>query len=390
VVEVAWVLAVLAGVVGIVWGAEAFAEHLAPAAVALRVSSFALALLLAGAEPEELATGVASSLRHAPGVAFGDVIGANVAMCLVALGVGAVIAPLPFGTRVRRYGLVAVPAGVACAVVAWGGRVSRLEGGLLVAAYVAYVGVIWALEGRPPALGETAGLDEAQREAATTTARRRVGRDLVTVVAGIAAMSVGATLLVEGARHLAHADTSQTRLGLTLVGFATAFELVVLAWSAARRGATEAVVAAVVGSFAYNATMTLGASALTRPLRITQSHDLHLPLVVMVAALLLALVPRVAVTAPHPSYGNSAARLLSRFPRRHVAHRLTMVCIPVLILTRCPICRPLCLALSNRAVIAERRKPSTGVPPTAPLASPPWAWPLPVGSSWPSPWSPAR
>jgi cation:H+ antiporter len=47
-----------------------------------------------------------------------------------------------------------------------------------------------------------------------------------------------------------------------VVGFATAFELVVLAWSAARRGATEAVVAAVVGSYAYNATMTLGASAL--------------------------------------------------------------------------------------------------------------------------------
>jgi hypothetical protein len=38
--------------------------------------------------------------------------------------------------------------------------------------------------------------------------------------------------------------------GLTLVGFAIAFELVVLAWSAARRGITEA----VVGSYAYNDT----------------------------------------------------------------------------------------------------------------------------------------
>ena len=37
--------------------------------MALRVSTFALALLLAGAEPEELATGVAASLRHVPGVA---------------------------------------------------------------------------------------------------------------------------------------------------------------------------------------------------------------------------------------------------------------------------------------------------------------------------------
>jgi cation:H+ antiporter len=71
--------------------------------VAPRVSTFTLALLLAGAEPAELATGVAASLRHAPAFAFGDVVGANVAMCLVALGVGALVAPLPFGPRVCRY-----------------------------------------------------------------------------------------------------------------------------------------------------------------------------------------------------------------------------------------------------------------------------------------------
>ncbi|HXA30618.1 MAG TPA: hypothetical protein VNV87_00060 [Acidimicrobiales bacterium] len=284
-----WVVLVLAGVAGIVWGAESFAEHLAPAAVALGVSSFALALLLAGAEPEELATGVAASLRHAPAVAFGDVAGANVAMCLVALGVGAFIAPLPFGTRVRHYGLAAIPVGVLCAVVAWGGQVSRLEGLGLVGVYVAYVTTVWVLEGEPPTLGETAELAEAQEQASVATVRRRVGRDLLIILAGIVAMAVGATALVEGIRHLAHADSSQTTLSVTLVGFATAFELVVLAWSAARRGASEVVVAAVVGSFAYNATMTLGASALARPLRISDTGPLHLPLVAMVGALVLAM-----------------------------------------------------------------------------------------------------
>jgi cation:H+ antiporter len=284
-----WVLVVIAGVGGIVWGAEAFAEHLAPAAVALRVSTFALALLLAGAEPEELATGVAASLRHAPGVAFGDVAGANVAMCLVALGVGAVLAPLPFGTRVRRYGLAAVPVGVACTVIAWGGQVSRPEGLGLVGLYLAYVAVIWALEGQPPILGETAELAEAKQHAAAASTRRRVGRDVAVILAGVAAMAVGATVLVEGVRHLAHASSSQTVLGVTLVGFATAFELVVLAWSAARRGATEAVVAAVVGSFAYNATATLGAAALARPLHITDATTLRAPLVAMLAVLVLVL-----------------------------------------------------------------------------------------------------
>jgi cation:H+ antiporter len=286
---VGWVLLVVVGVAGIVWGAEAFAEHLAPAAVALRVSTFALALLLAGAEPQELATGVAASLRHAPGVAFGDVAGANVAMCLVALGVGALLAPLPFGTRVRRYGIAALPVGVVCAIVAWGGQVSRLEGLGLVGLYVTYIAAIWVLEGQPPTLGETAELDEAKEEAAAATTRRRVGRDLAIILAGVGAMAVGATVLVEGVRHLAPGASSQTVLGVTLVGFATAFELVILAWSAARRGASEAVVAAVVGSFAYNATMTLGASALARPLHITDATTLHIPLVAMLAALTLVL-----------------------------------------------------------------------------------------------------
>lgn len=90
------VAALLGGVAIIVWGAETFAEHLAAAAARLGVTSFALALLLAGAEPEELATAVAATLRDSPAIAFGDVIGANAAICLVALGVGAVLAPLPF------------------------------------------------------------------------------------------------------------------------------------------------------------------------------------------------------------------------------------------------------------------------------------------------------
>lgn len=118
-----WLAIAAAGVGAIVWGAEAFAEHLAVASDRLGVSAFALAVLLAGAEPEELATAVTASLRHVPAIAFGDVIGANVAICLVAMGVGAVLAPLPFDRQVRRYALAGVPAGALAAVVAWDGRV---------------------------------------------------------------------------------------------------------------------------------------------------------------------------------------------------------------------------------------------------------------------------
>lgn len=281
-----WLLLALAGVACIVWGAETFAEHLSVASVRLGVSSFALALLLAGAEPEELATAVTASLRDTPAIAIGDVIGANVAICLVAIGVGAIIAPLPFSPRVRRYALAGLPLGALAAAFAWNGTVTRIEGALLVTAYVAFIAVIWIIERQPPTLGETAELGEA--EATSTTGR--VGRELLLVLSGVAAMAIGAIALVEGIRRLSGVEATQTKLGLTIVGFATAFELVVLAWSSARRGISEAVVAAVVGSFAYNSTMTLGAGALARPLALLDPVSLHLPWILMLASLAAVLI----------------------------------------------------------------------------------------------------
>ncbi|MCY7289327.1 MAG: hypothetical protein LH624_14045 [Cryobacterium sp.] len=280
-----WLAIAMVGVAAIVWGAETFAEHLSVASARLGVSTFALAILLAGAEPEELATAVTASLRGAPGIALGDVIGANVAICLVALGVGAVLAPLPFDRKVRRYALAGIPAGLLAAVIAWDGSVSRIEGIVLVAAYVVFVATIWIIERQPPALGETGELAEAQEAAGSERHTRRVGRELGLVLAGVAAMAVGASALVEGIRRISDVEATQTRLGLVVVGFATAFELVVLAWSSARRGITTAVVAGVIGSYTYNVTMTLGAGALARPLRISDPELLHGPWAAMLAAL---------------------------------------------------------------------------------------------------------
>jgi cation:H+ antiporter len=93
---------------------------------------------------------------------------------------------------------------------------------------------------------------------------------------------------------------------LIVVGFATAFELVVLAWSAARRGVSEAVAAGVIGSFAYNVTMSLGAGAVARPLRIAHPGQLHGPWLAMGGALLAALL----LAFPRRQLGRTAGWLL--------------------------------------------------------------------------------
>lgn len=286
-----WIGVIIVGVAAIVWGAETFAENLGEAAVRLQVSSFALALLLAGAEPEELATTIAATLRNAPAIAFGDVIGSNIAICLVALGVGAIVAPLPFGKRVMRYALFGFPIGVAAVGFIWNGQVTRLEGAILLALYILYIGIIWIVERQPPAMGETGVLEEAAEELAhEKTRKHRVGKELLLVAAGLVAMAIGSVMLVEAVRQITRVEETQTTLALTVVGFATSFELVILCWSAARQGATEVVVAGVVGSFAYNVTMTLGAAALIRPLTITDASLLHKPAIAMLAALVLVIL----------------------------------------------------------------------------------------------------
>lgn len=247
-------LAVLAlGVALIVWGAEQFAEHLAAASARLGVTTFALALLLAGAEPEELATAVAAGVRDVPAVAFGDVVGANAAICLVALAVGALVAPLPFSPTTRRYATLALPAGVLAVAFAWDGEVGRIEGGGLVVAYAAYVTLIWVRERRPPSLGEIGELEEAETSSGS---HGRVGRELGLVVVGTVAILVGATLLVEAVRRFTDVEADQTRLSLTILGLAT---------------------------------MTLGAAALITPLGISEASLLHLPALGMIAALVLVL-----------------------------------------------------------------------------------------------------
>jgi len=205
------------------------------------------------------------------------------------LGVGAWIAPLPFRAGVMRYALLGLSLGAVGTWFAWDGEVSRLEGGVLVVLYVTYVAAIWWVERKPPTLGEVGELAEA-REAAGAGVTGRVGRDLALVVAGVTAMAAGASLLVEAVQRISGVESVQTRLRLTLVGFATGFELVVLAWSAARRGISEAVGAGVVGSFAYNTTMTLGAGALARPLVLSDASTLHRPLAFMLVALLLVVL----------------------------------------------------------------------------------------------------
>ncbi len=275
-----------ASAVALMVGAELFAENAGAAGRRLGVTALAVGVLLAGAEPEELITAVTAGVRDRPGIGVGDAIGANVTMLTLAIGLAALVRPLPLRGRIRSYALGATVAGIAAAVVVADGRTSRAEGVALVGLYVLGVAVVWVREREVPVVGEVA---EVLEDADGTDEEERPALGLALAVVGIVVMAFGGTVAVQGAERVVEAlSITDTAVGLTLVALATTAELLALVWAATRRDVSELAVAAIVGSAAYNATATLGGAALARPAA---------GLDVRTAAVLAAALPAIVVAA---------------------------------------------------------------------------------------------
>lgn len=264
-------------------GAEAFAEHITEAASRLGVSVLALGVLLAGAEPEEAVTAMLAAGQGHPALAAGDAIGANLVILTVAIGLAALLTPLPVSRRVMEYAAAASAAGVLAVALMWNGVLGRIEGTVLVLAYAVGVVWVWRREQEPPVIGEIAELAEEEH---TRTGGPEPSRALLLVLLGLLGMVSGGFLAVQGAEGLVDAfGATESVVGLTVLALATSAEMIALVLAAHRRGVTEIALAGAVGSVAYNATITLGLAAWVDPLLLGRSSP------VLVIGVVTAVLP---------------------------------------------------------------------------------------------------
>lgn len=262
-------------------GAELFSSHVGAAARALGVSAFSLALLVAGAEPEELVTSVVGSLRQLPAVAYGDAIGANMVATLVAAGLALLVAPLAVGRAEHREWALVVMAGLVVVGLGWANGFGRRTGLLLVGLYVVAVATLLkggrrvgsTLPDEP--VGGSAHRPERGPAGVPRASTRRRWLELGTFGLGLLALSGGAWLLTSGLHRLVLPGAERLLVGLTVLGGATSIELCALAITTARRGESRVFAGALLGSLLYNTTMTLGAAALARPLRLSATPGVH-------------------------------------------------------------------------------------------------------------------
>lgn len=248
-------------------------------AIAAGLSGVLLGALVLGFDVESTAAGVAATLADLPGTALGTSIGASIFLLTAGLGIAALVAPF----AVRPPGALLLAAALATALaigLCADGRLSRVDGAILLAAFPPLVALVVA---RSPPAAPPPGAEPV-----------RLGRLLPLVVVGLAGLVVGAELLVFGTeRIVARLDLSETVFGLLVVGAAVSFEEVILEALPAFRGFPELSVGNALGTLIFLLTGSLGVIALVGPLDVPHAViAYHLPALGLTALLAGALLAR--------------------------------------------------------------------------------------------------
>ena len=262
---------------------EGLIKSLRAWALAAGTSGVVLAALVLGFDVESTAAGVAATLDDQPGTALGASIGAAIFLLTIGLGIAAVIAPFAVRPPTAMLG-AAIVAAALCVALAADGELSRVDGAILLAAFVPLVAAI--VLGRP----RDAPRSPEQGEERPERPRHLVPR----VLAALAGLLVGAELLVFGTgRVVDELGFSETVFGLLVVGAAVSFEEVVLEALPAFRGFPELSVGNALGTLVFLVTGSLGVIVLARPIAVPHAVTAyHLPALAGSAVLAIGLLAR--------------------------------------------------------------------------------------------------
>jgi len=268
-------LMLAAGLVLIVGGAETFFAGLMSSASRLRVAPFVLVVVISGFELENLAAGVAADVNGFGNAAAGTFLGGTTFLALGVAGLSAVIAPVR-ATLPRPVLAWALVAPLPLVAVGLDGRLSRLDGALLVAWFaVCMTGTV--LAGR----SLTSGPMPPRRRFAAAR-----------ILSGLALLTVGGHVFADGiGRVLARFDISESLLGNVPIAAAVEAEEVARVAVPAKRGRGDIALGGIFGTIIHFAALNAGVICLVRPIELdSASRSLYLPMTGGAVVLLVACV----------------------------------------------------------------------------------------------------
>ncbi|MBY4676766.1 calcium/sodium antiporter [Marinobacterium arenosum] len=279
------ILAIVIGLVLLVWSADRFVIGAAACARNFGMSPLLIGLTIVafGTSAPEILVSTMASLADAGNLAVGNALGSNIANIALVLGVTALIAPLPVKSGVLRREIpLLIAVTVFAGFILLDLKLTRIDGVLLLCTLATCLFLFNRFQ-KMNGNDELSGADEEELPELTT------GPALLWLLLGLTVLIVSSRMLVWGATEVALAlGISELIIGLTIVAIGTSLPELAASITSALKGHHDIAIGNVVGSNIFNLAAVMAVPGLIAPLEMEQLVMLRDYSAMLIATLLLA------------------------------------------------------------------------------------------------------
>ena len=241
------------GFVMLVKGSDWFVDGAAGIAAKFRIPQIIIGLTIVamGTSAPEAAVSITAASAGSADITVGNIVGSNIMNILVILGLAAAIVPIAVAKSTQK---IDAPFMIAISAVflllGWDGSITRLDGVILAAFFVTYIGyMIWE------AIHSNEEGDEIKD--------MPIWKLLLSTVIGMGLIILGADVAVDAATALARIfGMSERFIGLTVVALGTSLPEMFTSVTAARKGNADIAIGNIVGSNIFNILFVVGLSSM--------------------------------------------------------------------------------------------------------------------------------
>ncbi|MGI9027289.1 MAG: calcium/sodium antiporter [Candidatus Saccharimonadales bacterium] len=287
------VLAIIAGLVILIAGAEGLVRGASSLAARLNVSPLVIGLTIVafGTSAPELTVNILAAFNGSPELAIGNVVGSNTANVLLILGITAMISSIKVKSSTVWKEIPLALLGVSLLFVMGNdvlfdgvgfNALTRTDGIALMALMAIFLYYIFGLAKSEHEQTKAKSQDENIKIYSTAVS---AGLTLV----GLIGLVIGGRLLVTGAIDIAAAaGLSEALIGLTIVAIGTSLPELATSVVAALKGQSDIAVGNIIGSIIFNVFWVLGLTSTITPLAFTS--DINFDVLVSIGSMLLLFV----------------------------------------------------------------------------------------------------
>jgi cation:H+ antiporter len=264
------ILAVICGLIVLVWSADRFVDGAASAARHFNVPALLIGIVIIGfgtSAPEMVVSALASSQGN-PGIALGNAYGSNITNIALILGLTAIIAPIAVDSQILRRTLPLLTiVTLMSAVLMLDDLISRMDAIILLIAFTLLMGwtIVQGIKDQRRVQHDALAEDIDQ----ALTHPMALKPAIFWLVVGLTLLVVSSRILVWGAVTIAQSlGVSDLIIGLTIIAVGTSLPELASSIIAARKGEHDMAVGNILGSNVFNTLAVVGIAGAIHPMTI--------------------------------------------------------------------------------------------------------------------------